>query len=276
MERILPRPDRQQSTNTRTLFALSGGLLLLYGLKHRSFLGGLLAVAGVDLMAKGLLGHHVPAAFGIPDPAPGRRGQPIPYQLGVQMRKSICVGVSREKAYSFVRDLQTMPKYMKHVKSVTPLADQRSHWIAEGPGGTPIEWNAALISDIPGELIAWKSEPGADVDSAGSIRFSEAGQDRGTLIRVSMQYMPPAGTLGAVIARLFGKDPTWDLSQDLRRLKQILETGEVSTIEGQSRGPKYPTPVSIEAQHRAGQNRDDQPPTGKPEEQSLRARGTTA
>lgn len=125
---------------------------------------------------------------------------------------------------------------MHHLITVEQIDQQRSHWVAQGPANKRIEWDAEIINEIPTQLIAWKSLPGSDVGSAGSVRFKDAPGGRGTEIRVELQYNPPGGVVGSYFARLFGREPEQEITADLGRLKQFLESGEAATTEGQPRG----------------------------------------
>jgi uncharacterized membrane protein len=125
---------------------------------------------------------------------------------------------------------------MDHLVSVTQLDFFRSHWVAKAPAGRRVEWDAEIINEVPGELIAWRTVPGSELVSAGSVQFKRAAGGRGTEVRVRLQYHPPAGKVGATIAWLLGHDPAQAIREDLRRFKQLMEAGEVPTIEGQPRG----------------------------------------
>lgn len=237
MEHILPRLNKKMSPQSRLLYGLTGGTLLSFGIKRGSLLGGVAALVGVDLLTRGATGHHIHEALGITDGHAGRRGvSRIPHQLGVQVQRAILVNATPEKAYEFVRNLENLPRFMKHVKTIRITGDKRSHWVVKAPAGRQVEWDAEIINDLPGELIAWRSVNNPDIDSAGSIHFERSRGDRGTIIRVSMQYLPPAGVLGVAVAKLFGEEPELQLRSDLRRLKQILETGETPTTAGQPFG----------------------------------------
>ena len=125
---------------------------------------------------------------------------------------------------------------MSHLESVQVLSPTRSHWVAKGPAGTQVEWDAEIITDMPNEVIAWRSLEGADVDNAGSVRFERAPGGRGTIVRVKMQYRPVGGTLGSAVAKLFGQAPEKQIKVDLYQFKQVIETGEVARTEGQPAG----------------------------------------
>ena len=131
---------------------------------------------------------------------------------------------------------------MKNLESVTELDSQHTHWVAKGIGGSKVEWDAEIYNEKENELIAWRSLENADVVNAGSVRFQTGPQGHGTFVRVTMNYNPPAGAVGATLAQLLGAEPSQLINEDLRRLKQIMEAGEVATIEGQSSGRRRKRP----------------------------------
>jgi uncharacterized membrane protein len=116
---------------------------------------------------------------------------------------------------------------MDHLESVEVTGDRRSRWVATAPAGATVEWEAEIVEDRPNELIAWRSLEGSDVDNAGSVQFRRAPGGRGTIVDVEIEYNPPAGVIGAGVARLFGEEPTQQVHEDLRRFKRLLETGEI-------------------------------------------------
>ncbi len=149
---------------------------------------------------------------------------------------SITINKSPEELYRFWRDFRNLPLFMKNLESVTESDKSHSHWVAKGIGNARIEWDAEVYNEIENELIAWRSVEPADVVNAGSVRFQRAPGGRGTYIRVTANYNPPAGRLGGKIAHLLGAEPAQLIKSDLRRLKQMLETGEIATIDGQTSG----------------------------------------
>ena len=144
-----------------------------------------------------------------------------------EVTKAITVNRSPDEVYRFWRNFENLPQFMSHLESVQVLDDRRSHWKAKAPAGRSVEWDAQITQDIPGELIAWESLEGADVANAGSVRFATAPGGRGTELTVKMHYDPPAVPLGAIVAKLFGEEPGQQVDGDLRRFKQVMETGEV-------------------------------------------------
>jgi uncharacterized membrane protein len=151
----------------------------------------------------------------------------------VHIETSILINQSPEALFAFWREFTNLPLFMTNLKSVTRVGDGRSHWIAKGINGD-VEWDAEVFNEVPNELIAWRTLDG-DVMHAGSVRFERV-PGRGTYVRVTMNYNPPAGIVGKTIAQLLGAEPKQLIDEDLRHLKQLLETGEIATIAGQVSG----------------------------------------
>lgn len=220
----------------RIACAVAGGALAVYGFRSRNLKGLLLTLAGTALLHRGATGHcNTYDLLGITtnsDSAVGETSTPVAKDIHVE--KSITIGKSPAELYNFWRDFENLPKFMAHLESVACVTPNRSHWIAKGPAGTRVEWDAEVYNEKPNELIAWRSLEG-EVTNAGSVRFEDAGE-RGTVVRVVLNYNAPGGKLSALVARLLGGEPGQMIEDDLRRLKQILETGEVASIEGQPSG----------------------------------------
>jgi uncharacterized membrane protein len=211
--------------------AIGGPLIALYGLTRGTPGGITLAAAGGYLLYRSLTGHCAAyAALGVTTARSA--GDPL------HVEKSLTVERPAEELYSFWRDFTKLPRFMKHLESVTVSGDRRSHWVAHGPAGTNVEWDAEITEDRPNELIAWRSLPGADVANAGTVRFEPATGGRGTVVRVAIDYTPPAGALGAAVAKLFGEEPRQQVEGDLRRFKSIMEAGEIPTTTGQPEGKR--------------------------------------
>lgn len=139
----------------------------------------------------------------------------------------ITINVPPEEVYRFYRDFENLPRFMKNLARVTMIDERRSHWVLRGPAGLRIEWDAEIIADRVNEAISWRSVEGADVDNSGSVQFVPAPGGRGTEVWVEIRYDAPGGRIGAAIAKLFGHEPSQLVQDDLRRLKQLLETGEI-------------------------------------------------
>ncbi len=141
---------------------------------------------------------------------------------GVKVEEEIVIDRPAAELFRFWRNFQNLPRIMEHLESVTVLDGRRSRWTAKAPAGARVEWDAEIHNEIPNELIAWRSLPGADVDNAGSVHFRSLGDGR-TEVRVILRYDPPTGRLGAAIARLFGEAPSQQVSADLERFKEVME-----------------------------------------------------
>jgi uncharacterized membrane protein len=116
---------------------------------------------------------------------------------------------------------------MTHLDRVTETSDGKSHWVARGPAGLAVEWDAEIINEVENQVIGWRSLPGSDVVTAGSVNFDTARDGRSTQVSVHLQYGPPAGKAGALAAALFGREPSQMIREDLRHFKQLLEAGEI-------------------------------------------------
>jgi uncharacterized membrane protein len=155
---------------------------------------------------------------------------------GIKVERSITVNKPPNVLYDFWRNFENLPLIMNHLESVKVLDDKRSHWIAKGPAGTSMEWDSELTKEINDVQLDWQSLPGSEVTNFGSVLFKKAPADRGTEVKVILSYDPPAGSVGAAFAKLFGEEPSQQVSDDLRRFKQLMETGEIATVQGQPSG----------------------------------------
>ncbi len=156
----------------------------------------------------------------------------------VAARSAITVNAPPHEVYRRWRDLESLPTFMYHLNFVHEKDGHHSHWVAKAPAGTTVEWDAELVDDVPGERISWRSVEGASVENSGTVRFRPAPGGRATEIHVELRYSPPGGALGAVVAKLFGEEPNQQLADDLRRFKQLVETGEIARSEGSPLGTR--------------------------------------
>lgn len=215
----------------RWAFAIGGGAVAAYGLTKRSPGGLLLTALGAGLLYRGVTGHcELYSALGINSHA----DTSVPRD--VHFEKRIIVNKSPEEIYRYWRNFENLPRFMKRIESVTVLDNYRSHWVAKGPAGEIEEWDAEVFNEKENELISWRSLPGSDFIHAGTVRFEPPPGGRGTMVRLVMNYNVPGGKLTAKIARLFGIAPEDLIEEDLRRFKQLMETGEIATTEGQPSG----------------------------------------
>lgn len=147
----------------------------------------------------------------------------------IHVTKSVTIERPVGQIYRYWRNLENLPRVMGHLESVRELPDGRSHWIAKGPVGTKIEWDAEILVDRENEIISWRSVEGATVPNEGTVRFKDIGNGQRTEVKVAFTYHPPGGAVGAGIAKLFGEEPSKQVDDDLRRLKRELETGSLMT-----------------------------------------------
>lgn len=225
--------------------AIGGAALAVYGLKtlkeERTMPGAMIAAAAGALIfrsATGFCPAYAAAGINTARSTYDTRAA-LGGRRGIEVDEAVTINRPASELYNFWRRFSELPRFMDHLVSVTCSRDQRfSHWVAKAPAGRTVEWDARVINDIPGELIAWRTLGKADVVSAGSVRFSDNAGGIGTDVRVHLQYDPPIGKVGATVAWLLGHEPSQTIREDLRRFKQLMETGEVPTTQGQSRGSR--------------------------------------
>ena len=220
----------------RVISVVAAAAVAAVGLRRKRLRPLLLPVAG-SLLSRGVTGRcAVNRALGrnsaggrVSPVASVRRGE------GVKVEQSVVVNRPVQEVYHFWRNFENLPRFMDHLESVTVIDETRSHWVAKAPAGSRVEWDAVIHNEIEGQLIAWRSLPGADINNAGSVHFSPvAGDPRQTEVRVVLSYEPPAGKVGAVVAKLLGEEPSGQVADDLRRFKQVMEASEIT---GNSKHP---------------------------------------
>ena len=228
--------DKNVSQTERSISIAAGaGLALLALSKPISLRGLLLGSAGAACLYRGLSGQcSVYSALGINT----RKGNDEPstnrgryFSSGIHVEQSISISKPAQELYTFWRNFENLPRIMDHLNSVSVSDDKHSHWSAKAPLGYNVEWDAQIINDEPGKTIAWQSTGEATVHNSGSVRFVERGNGT-TDVRVVLDYIPPAGKLGAMVARLLGESPDVQVREDLRRFKQMTEAGEIATSNG--------------------------------------------
>ncbi|MEH2459628.1 SRPBCC family protein [Nostoc sp.] len=207
---------------------IGGGAMVLVGLRQGSLRGALTALAGGGLIYQGATKQstiqQAQEAIGINQP--------------MKVEKTVTINKSVEELYRFWHNFENLPTFMKHLKSVKVYNEKRSHWIANAPLGNSVEWDAEILEDRENEFISWASIEGADVDNSGFVRFKKAPAERGTEVKVVLEYNPPGGALGATVAKLFGEEPEQQIGDELHRFKMLMEAGEIATTEGQPSGRK--------------------------------------
>lgn len=219
--------DRRNIGDVERWLSIAAGLgLATYALaRRRGVARWTLAGFGALLVRRGASAHcETYELFGINTAGTGqdtRRALGGPG--GVLVDESVTINQPIELLYRFWRNLENLPKFMRHLQSVERITDTLSRWHAYGPAGTIVEWNAEIINEVPNQVIGWQSIEGSDVVSAGSVNFDSAGPGLGTQVRVRLQYSPPGGKVGAAIVKLLGQDPATEIRQDLQRFKQMVE-----------------------------------------------------
>jgi len=150
---------------------------------------------------------------------------------------SVTIGRPRQELYAYWRDLPNLATFMSNIESITKLDDRRSHWVVKAPAGQTVEWDAVITRDEDGSLLEWQSEDGADIRNSGRVEFRDAQGDRGTIVTATIAYDPPGGTIGALIAKLFQREPAIQARRELRRFKQLMETGEITNSTSSLQAP---------------------------------------
>ena len=234
-----PPPSTRKPLNvgeTERYGSIASGLGLIFaGLARRGLGGVILGGLGAALIQRGVTGHcAMYESMGASTRKKGRHG--VPDNVGIKVERSITINRSPQDIFTFVRDARNLPRFMKHLDRVDAIDSKRSHWVAKGMDGRALEWDVRIINEHPNELLAWESEPGARVPNAGSIRLKQAPNGRGTEVRIAVEVYPPEGMLGVFGAKLFGTAPEREVEEDLALLKQVSETGEVATTQGQPTG----------------------------------------
>ncbi|MEH2421539.1 MAG: SRPBCC family protein [Nostoc sp.] len=207
---------------------IGGGAMVLMGLKQGSLRGVLTALAGGGLIYQGATKQSTIQ----------QAQEAIGINQSIKVEKTITINKPADEVYRYWHNLENLPTFMKHLKSVKVHNEKRSHWIANAPLGISVEWDADILEDRENEFISWASVEGADVDNSGFVRFQKAPGDRGTEVKVVLEYNPPGGALGATVAKLFGEEPEQQIGDELGRFKMLMEAGEIATTEGQPSGRK--------------------------------------
>lgn len=214
----LPLSDIREIERWASLAAATA--VMVYGFSRRSVPGvALAAVAATPFAYRTLVGKW-----------PFENGSTrttLSGDRGIHVREAMRIDKPISEVYAFWRQLENLPRVLTHLEQVTELGNGRSHWIARGSAGMGVEWDAEIINEVENKVIGWRSLPDSDVVTAGSVNFKPLRDGRATEIAVHLQYEPPAGRAGAFLARIFGREPSQTIREDLRRLKQVLEAGEI-------------------------------------------------
>jgi uncharacterized membrane protein len=152
--------------------------------------------------------------------------------------RTVTINRPRSEVYAFWRDFRNLARFLDNIESVEVSDDRRSHWKVSAPAGKTVEWDSVITEDEPDQVIAWESVEGAEVKNTGRIEFRDGPPGRGTEVTATIVYDPPGGETGKMIAKLFGKEPKVQARHDLRRFKQLMETGEITTSDAPDAAPR--------------------------------------
>ena len=236
----LPKTPTNTSDLERVGSAALGGALLAFGLD-----GG--GPGPVSLLAGGYLAYraatgHCPVyqALGVntAPKLPKLKSLAGATGAGGEVAHAVTVNKSAQECYRYWHNFENLPRFLMHLVKVTKGEGRATHWVAQGPLGIRLEWDAETTLDITNREIAWRSTPNADVDTAGSVQFRELPFGRGTEVRLAVKYAPPGGKAGMLLAKVFGQSPQSQIRADLRQYKEIMEAGEVPTVVGQPHGTR--------------------------------------
>lgn len=228
--RAFPRKNTNVGQLERFGSLALGGLLVWQGTRSKNNSRFPLIAGGGIFLLRGITRRSIVyRVFGI-----NRAGQ----EGAVRVERTGTIGRSPQELYHFWKDFSNLPQFMQHLDSVVVLDEKRSKWTAKAPAGVKVEWEAEIVEDQENEVIAWRSLPGSQVENSGRVTFQPAPKERGTEVKVVLDYKPPAGSLGAAIAKFTGEEPGEQVREDLRHFKMLMESGQIISTEGQPTGRK--------------------------------------
>lgn len=239
-DRIWPGEKNPNKVNVgdyeRVGSVITGAIFFLYGLARKGLFARMLAPVGGYLLQRGLSGTcAIYQAFQINTARQGgNTTATVHASRAIKVKRAATINKPAAELYSYWRNFENLPAIMDHLEAVTVKDTDHSHWVAKGPAGVKVEWDAEIFREKENEIIAWKSVDGATVPNAGTVQFTDLGKNMGTEVLVELVYEPPAGVIGATFAKLFGEEPNIQVQEDLRHFKQKMEAGEIPTTKGQS------------------------------------------
>lgn len=205
----------------RVLAGSAGAAMVASGLGLRSWIGAGLALGGAALLVRSASNQPISRVLGVRATA----------EDGIVIQKTIHVYAELDEVYSCWRQIENFPQFMSHVREVRKLSEKMYHWVVDGPAGIPVEWDAEITADVPGEIIAWRTVPGSVVHSSGVVQF-EPDPYGDTRVHIRMTYRPPANAVGRTVAKIFGADPRRQMDSDLARFKSYIEVGKTTGAYG--------------------------------------------
>lgn len=233
-------------TTERIASAVGGGALIAYGINRKDWFGTLLALVGGGFALRGVTGHcQVYDALDVDTDKNSLLGQIGKktknwFNQETEVIKSVTINKSADELYNFWRNFENLPKFMNHLESVEVLDEKRSKWTAKAPLGSEVTWNAVITEDVKNEMISWTSYGDSQIENSGKVEFLPT-VERGTEVKVTIRYTPPAGKLGELAAYFLTEEPETQVREDLRRFKSLMETGLIMSVEGQPSGREAET-----------------------------------
>lgn len=227
------------SADARTFSLLGGAALVTLALWRRGAFSIPALLGGLGLLYQSITGNSpINDALNRNTAVKSNPSQvSVPHEQGIHVVRAITINRPVEDLYNFWRDPANLPQVMGYVESVQPIGENRTHWTVKMPiGDMKVEFDSEVYTDVPNEVISWRSLPGSQVENAGSVRFKPAPAGRGTEVHLTVEFIPPGGPLAQAALKLFGDAPNQYFAQYLRELKQKMETGEKATTEGQTSG----------------------------------------
>jgi uncharacterized membrane protein len=209
---------------------VSGAALVALAARERSWRTLGIAAASAPLIYRGATGH-----WPVPEAVSQRASDAV---APVPIETAVTIGLPAEELYRFWRQLENLPRFMKNIDSVIQIDDRRSHWVGKSPLGLKLEWDAEILEEREGKLLSWCSLPGSDVRNAGTVFFDQATGGRGTVVRASLDYQVPGHLLGQAVGKMLSGITEQQVREDLKRFKELMETGEIATTNGQSHGTR--------------------------------------
>jgi uncharacterized membrane protein len=228
-------PENEESTTFLTrvgqaAMIVSGAALVALAARERSWRTLGIAAAGAPLIYRGATGH-----WPVPEKISQRASDAV---APVPIETAVTIDRPAEELYRFWHQLENLPRFMKNLDSVTKIDERRSHWVGKSPLGLKLEWDAEILEEREGKLLSWCSLPGSDVHNAGTVFFDQSTGGRGTVVRASLDYQLPGHFLGQAVGKMLSGTTQQQVKEDLKRFKELMETGEVATTNGQSHGTR--------------------------------------
>lgn len=231
-------PRSNLDTAERVLSAVGGAAVGAFAAKRGGVTGVLLGMVGAALVARGATGAAPLKRLVGPSPDDEAAMARTGWSSAAVVGRAVTINHPRHAVYDYFRRFANLPTFMENIAEVTESDATHSHWTVRGPAGSKFSWDAVTIEDTPGERIVWKTLPGAAVANEGRVEFKDAVGGRGTEVHATIVYRPPGGTVGKIVAKLTQREPGIQIRRDLKRLKMLLETGEISTNAPQGSAPK--------------------------------------